>query len=298
MTLKYTSPLFLTGTRMVLAGFIIVTFLFFRKKKDLKITKKQIVPILLLAILSMYLTNALEFFGLQHLSAAKTCFIYSLTPFFAAFFSYLHFKEKMNLKKWIGMIIGFFGIVPVLYIQSGSENLTGGFSVFSLAELSIVGATVCSVYGWVLLRLLVKDGSLSPLTANGVAMLIGGVLAFINSILIDSWAPIPIDIANKAGFFKGVFLMTFISNILCYNLYGYLLKKYTATFLSFVGLLSPFFASVTGFIFLGEKPSLIILGSTFIVIAGLYLVYKEELKQGYIKVKVKNKAAVENKKDS
>jgi drug/metabolite transporter (DMT)-like permease len=76
--------------------------------------------------------------------------------------------------------------------------------------------------------------------------------------------------------------MTFISNIVCYNVYGYLLKKYTATFLSFVGLLSPFFASLSEWVFLKQTPSWGILSSSLIVVFGLWIVYKEELKQGYI----------------
>ena len=87
MILSYASPLFLTGTRMLLASFFLIGYLIFRKRKALKITTAQFFPIALLAFLSIYLTNALEFWSLQHLSAAKTCFIYSLSPFFAAFFS-------------------------------------------------------------------------------------------------------------------------------------------------------------------------------------------------------------------
>jgi drug/metabolite transporter (DMT)-like permease len=87
---------------------------------------------------------------------------------------------------------------------------------------------------------------------------------------------------HYGAFIQGLLVMTFISNIFCYNLYGYLLKKFTATFLSFVGLLSPFFASLYGWILLGETPSLTIFLSTGIVAIGLWFVYQAELKQGYI----------------
>lgn len=77
--------------------------------------------------------------------------------------------------------------------------------------------------------------------------------------------------------------MTFISNIICYNVYGLMLKKYTATFLSFVGLLSPIFASLNSWVLLGERPSWIIFASTTVVALGLWMVYQAELKQGYIR---------------
>ncbi|MGD2168657.1 MAG: DMT family transporter [Chlamydiota bacterium] len=281
-TLEYAPPLFLTASRMILAGGLLLSFLLLFRRKALSLSFKQIVSLLVLAVFSIYLTNAFEFWGLQHLSAAKTCFIYSLSPFFAAFFSYLHFGEKMTGKKWIGLGIGFLGFLPVLATQSGSEDLFNAVSFLSWPELAIMGAALCSVYGWVLLRLLVKDHEVSPLTANGIGMLFGGGLALLHSYLVESWNPTPIAAGHFAPFMGGTLLMTFISNILCYNLYGMMLKKYTATFLSFVGLLSPIFASLNSWLVLGEKPSWIIFLSTSVVGLGLWLVYQAELKQGYI----------------
>ncbi|MFA6119125.1 MAG: DMT family transporter [Parachlamydiales bacterium] len=276
------TPLFFTASRMLFASFLILGYLFIKKRADLKFTIKQGFAILLLAMLSMYFPNALEYYGLQHLSAAKTCFIYSLTPFFAAFFSYLHFNEKMNPKKWLGMIIGFIGVMPIFFIQTGSENITTSFLKISYPELAVIGATIFSVYGWVLLRILVKDNSLSPLTANSYGMLIGGILALIHSYFFDAWNPIPVTSGSGANFLQGLVIITLISNVICYNLYGFLLKKYTATFMSFVGLLSPIFASLSEWLFLKTPPSPIILVSTFVIIFGLWIIYKEELKQGYI----------------
>jgi drug/metabolite transporter (DMT)-like permease len=145
-----------------------------------------------------------------------------------------------------------------------------------------MGAALCSVYGWVILRLVVKDHAISPLMANGTSMLFGGLLAFGHSLLVEQWNPLPFQIENIGPVLKGTLLMTLLFNIVCYNLYGMLLKRFTATFLSFVGLLSPIFASLNGLIFLGEPISWTILISTGVVSLGLWIVYHAELKQGYI----------------
>lgn len=282
-TLQFSPPLFLTASRMILAGIILLGFLALFRKKSLRLNIKQIGSLLILSVFSIYLTNTFEFWGLQHLSAAKTCFIYSLSPFFAAFFSYLHFNEKMTSKKWLGLAIGFLGFLPVLSTQTGSEGLLSAFSFLSWPELAIMGAALCSVYGWVLLRLVVKEKEISPLTANGVSMLFGGFLALAHSYLVESWSPTPVLSGHFSSFLGGTFLMTFISNIICYNVYGLMLKKYTATFLSFVGLLSPIFASLNSWVLLGERPSWIIFASTTVVALGLWMVYQAELKQGYIR---------------
>lgn len=288
LVLENSPPIFLTGFRMFSAGVILLSYLVIKDRSSLKIGKKQVLPIIALAVFSIYLTNVLELWGLQYLTAAKTCFIYTISPFFAAVFSYFHFGERINFKKLIGMVIGFIGFIPVLRMQTGSEDLFNAFSIISWPELAIIGAALFSVYGWILLRIIVKEQTLSPIYANGYSMLIGGVMAFVHSLFIDSWTPIPVINNHFFPFIRGIVLMIFVSNILCFNLYGYMLKRHTATFLSFMGLLSPIFASINSWIILKETPSWKILFSSSIVSFGLFLIYQAELKQGYI-VKKKKK---------
>jgi drug/metabolite transporter (DMT)-like permease len=290
ITLEVSPPLFLTAARMLLAGVILLAFLALRRS-SFRFNLRQWGLFALLGLFSIYLTNAFEFWSLQHLSAAKTCFIYSLCPFFSAFFSYLHFREKINRRKWIGMAVGFAGFLPVLFAQKGSEELLSGIPFLSWPELAMVGAAACTAYGWILLRLLVKDSPVSPMMANGVSMLIGGLLALGHSAFVDSWAPLPIAQGSFGPFLQGIAVMTFISNILCYNLYGLMLRRFTATFISFMGLLSPILASLNAWIFLGEIPSSIIFVSTAIVSLGLWIIYSAELKQGYIVEKAANAEA-------
>ncbi len=282
LALQCSPPIFLTGFRMTAAGLIILVYLFFKDRYLFKMNIKQYFSLFILSIFSIYLTNILEMWGLQYLSTAKTCFIYSFSPFFAAFFSYLHFGETMNIRKWLGLFIGLLGFIPVLLNQTDLENFLNAFSFISWPSLAIIGAALCSVYGWVLLRLIVKNSVMSPVMANGVSMLIGGIIALVHSFFTEIWEPIPVSINNLVPFIKGNLIMIFISNIVCYNIYGFLLKRFTASFLSFFGLLSPFFASFSGWFLIGEVFSLSIFLASGIVVIGLWIVYHAELKQGYV----------------
>jgi drug/metabolite transporter (DMT)-like permease len=76
--------------------------------------------------------------------------------------------------------------------------------------------------------------------------------------------------------------MIFIANILFYNLYGYLLKRYTATFLSFAGFVTPLFAAYFEWLFFGALMPIEFFITIIIVGFGIYLFYQEELNQGYI----------------
>ena len=277
--LDHSPPLFLTGVRMLIAGVLMIGFLAIFRKKALRIEKKQWLSLALLALMAVYLTNAFEFWGLQYLTAAKACFIYSLTPFVAALFSYLEFKEKVTPKKVLGMVIGFLGFIPVFLSQGRGEESLGGFFIFSWAELALIAATICSVYGWVVLRKLGKGG-MNPLMSNGSAMILGGLFALIHSLFVEPWNPLPI--VDSVAFIKPVLMIILVSNLVCYNLYGWLLKKYTATFMGFAGLITPLFAAFFGFILHGETVPWVFFPSVAILCLGLWLVYSEELRLGYI----------------
>lgn len=279
--MHYGPPVLLTGVRMALAGAVILMFLLLFRRSSLKLSKAHILPLVLLALSSVYLTNAFEFWGLQYLSAAKACLIYSLSPFVAAALSYFQFREKMTRRKALGLLVGFIGFSPVFLYESGSEQLLGTFLGFSWAELALIVATMTSVYGWVLLRKLGKDEGVSPIAANGVSMLLGGIMALAHSALVEGWNPLPIT--DIPQFLKWTALIILISNFFCYNLYGWLLKRFTATFLSFAGLTTPLFAAIWGFAMHGEVMPWPFFISMGVIALGLWLVYSEELRLGYIR---------------
>jgi drug/metabolite transporter (DMT)-like permease len=72
-------------------------------------------------------------------------------------------------------------------------------------------------------------------------------------------------------------LLIAISNLICYNLYGYLLKKYSVTFVSFAGFITPLFTALFGWWYLGEVVTWPFYVSAIIVFAGLCIFNQEEL---------------------
>lgn len=271
------SPLFVTALRMSFAGLALIVYLWMKKGLKKSLNKKEWLSIIILGFISIFLTNILEFYSLKSLSASKVCFLYSLSPFLTALFSYFHFKEKMTKKKWLGMCIAFLAIA-IGFIDS--ITLKSIQISFGWPDIAMLFAVLFSVYGWILLRMLVKS-SMSHIFANAMSMIIGGFLAlFISSTIEPNIFSTLKTLPNT--FYLTILLITIISNFICYNLYGFLLNRFTATFMSFFGLLSPIFTSIHSFLILGEVPSLYILLSTPCILLGLFIFYQEELKQGYV----------------
>jgi drug/metabolite transporter (DMT)-like permease len=277
--LEISQPFFLVGTRMMLAGVLLLAYQIIVNKQTFNFDRKTWWRIFQLGFLNIYLTNVLEFWGLKYLTSFKTCFIYSLSPFFSALFCYLLFSEKLSAKKWFGLLIGFVGFLPILISQTSSEQLTGHFFIFSWAEIAVMIAAICSVYGWIVLSQLVKDSKLTPMTANGTSMLIGGCFALAQSLAVETWDPIPVS--NFPVFLEVTILLIIISNLICYNLYGTLLKTYSATFISFAGFTTPLFTALYGWLFLGEVVTWPFYLSFVLVLIGLVIFDQSELKLSF-----------------
>lgn len=277
VALDYTEPLFLVGSRMAVAGLLICLFQFLRNRNEFTLSGQSIQRILYLSFFNIYLTNACEVWGLDHLSASKTCLIYSLTPFMAAFLSYLLFKEKLSNKKWLGLAIGVIGLGPIFLSLSPEEELVGSLGIFSWPELSVCVAASSGVYGWIILRQLLNENGVSFWTANGLSMFVGGLLALIHSYFVENWNPLPVT--EYMPLIKCSLLLMIISNFICYNLYGYLLKRYTATFMSLAGLTTPLFAAGFAWLHFGEVVTLPFYLSLMGTGMGLVIFYQEELRE-------------------
>lgn len=273
--LEYAQPLFFVGSRMLVAGIIMLGYQYFMKPNDFAMKKEHFWRFFRLALFAIYLTNVLEFWGLKYLTSFKTCFIYSLSPFASALLSYWMFNDRMSSKKWLGLLIGCLGFLPILINETSTEELTGHVWFFSWAEIAVLFAALFSVYGWSVLKQLVNDNGYSSFMANGVSMVMGGTMALFHSYLVEPWDPIPVT--EVWPFLDCMFLLILISNLICYNLYGYLLKNYSVTFISFAGFITPLFTALFGWWYLGEVVTWPFYVSAVVVFAGLCLFNQDEL---------------------
>ncbi len=284
----YTSkPVFMTAVRIMIGGLVsLIIYRYIKKSwqacyEDIHaITMTQWKLIIGLGISNIYFCNAFEFWGLQYLSAGKTAFIYNMSPFFAALLAYFVFSEKMTLQKWAGLLLGFFGFLPIFLEPSEIIDTTIKFGFVSLAEIALLIASVATVVGWTIVRILMRQKSFSSFLLNGISMIIGGLVCFAHAYLFES-AP-RVTPGTEWTFLGYVCAMAFSQNIVAYNLHAYLVTRYTTTFLTFFGFLSSILAALFGLILLHESISTNFIISTACVFAGLVIFYQEELRQGYI----------------
>lgn len=278
MLLTYTTPLFLTGIRMTIGGSLLLAYLFFYSHEHFKFKRKHLFWYIQMILFGIYITYILRFWALNYMEAAKTNFMYNLSPFMSAFFSYLFFNERLTIKKWLGLGIGLMGMLPILMTTSFKEQAVGELFFLSWPEIAVIISVATHTYSWIVMRKLVKHKSYSPMMVNGISMTCGGLLALLTSYAVYDGGPL-LDTAHIGEFGLLLTLIIIISNIICNNLYGWLLKRYTATFLAFSGFLSPLSTALFGWLLLGERVTWHFYLSCIIVFIGLYIFYQEELQE-------------------
>ena len=280
--LNFTTPLFLSGARMLIAGGILLIYQYFLPTAQFKIQKKHFWIFAQIIILGMYATYGLRLYALKALPVWKTSFFYNLSPFLSALYAYFLFNERLSIKQWIGLSVGLMGMIPILISSSPAEATLGEFLCISRYELFLIISVSLHCYSWILIQKLVRYKNYDTSIVNGLCMGIGGLISILTSYIIEG----PVSISDPYAFCKGLTIMIFISNILCHNIYATLLKTYSATFMSFTSFLSPLFAALYGWAFFQETISWHFYLSIIVVLTGLYIFYQDELKS---KIESENK---------
>ncbi len=265
--IHYAQPFFFLGLRMVVAGLLILGFQWW-KKESFTIRKRDIWLFASAIFFHIYLAYITEFWALQYVSGAKTALIYNLSPFVTAILAYFAFGDRLTWKKGLGLAIGFAGFIPLLK-ANGTLDLIG---FISLPELMLLISVLAACIGWIIMKELLERGY-SPLTVNGIAMFWGGILCFITSYFTESWNPAVSDWWQVI--WQGGLLILF-ANIIFYNFYGHLLRRYSMTFLSFAGFVTPLFTALFDWFFFGLTISPAFYLATVGVAVGLGLFWSDE----------------------
>lgn len=271
LTLSYTPPFFLTGSRMLIAGIILLTYQYFSAHEHFRFKKKHIPLYLQVVVIGLLGAYTLRLYALQHMSASKAMFLQNVGPFVSALFAYFVFNHRMTRKQWAGLVLGFFGIVPILLT---SDAGLGEYFYLSTAEILILLSAASYSWNWIIMQKLIRDKSYSPMMINGITMTTAGVLG----LLVSFGAERSATVTNWPMFLLLLAFIIGISNILSHNIYGHLLRSYSATFLSFAGFLAPIFAAFYGWAFFKEHITWHYYLSGTIVLIALYLFYQDELK--------------------
>lgn len=302
--LAYVTPFYFIALRMMVAGAALLLYLSLSGRETLKLEmrggfrfqekddnareekswlwlQKHRLYWIYIAFFHIILPYNSEFWALQYVSAAKAALIYNFSPFITALIAVFLQHERLTRYKSIGLLFGFLGVIPWIYSMTSFENLSWNISYLSLPEIALFISVASSAYGWVLFKDAITVHGYSSLLVNGRAMLYGGVATLLWCGLLQYNLFVPNTNHQTAVGMLIVYMVLLIitANIICYNLYGYLLRFYSATFLSLMGFLCPLFTALIGIVWFGEAISLSLILSILLFTLGVAIFYREEQKK-------------------
>ena len=285
-TVKYTHFLNVLTIRMLLSSIIILTFYKLRyKKSPSQLFFNNWKPLISLSFFYIYITFALEFYSLNYVSSGKVALIYSTTPFFSAIMAYFMNGTRISLKGLSSLILGFLGIVVSIippeiekttYLIPKSTFSSASFLYISVPELAIILATISATYSWFNIKKLLSKG-FDVIFINGITMFFGGIMLLLTSVIYGFTLGTPADhfSVTSIDVFYFIALSILAANIIFFNLQTWLMKFFDITFLMLCGLLTPLFAVLFGWYFLGEPINSYTIAALGLVVTALVLYYRE-----------------------
>lgn len=268
--LNVAKPIFFIGLAMTLAGTALLIWCYIRSI-PFSIRKADRKVVLQLALYQVYLPYTIDFYIAQYVASSKWALIHAATPFVTALLSWFILRESLTTRKCLGLSIGLLGICTI-FMQQNSDRMIDE-SLGYLPDLILIFSMTVYSYSWILMQNIVPY--YSSFSINGILMLVGGVCSLISAILFEStiWV-CPVYLPD---IFTFLLLAKVVVVVIGFPLYAYLLRYYSVTFLAFSSFLEPLFVAVLGWTFFGENISLYFISSFMLLIAGLYIFYKEEL---------------------
>ena len=223
----------------------------------------KIVKLCLLQTVAQYL---FFYIGLAHTSGVRASIIEGVNVFIAILVASLIFhQEPLTVRKIVGSIIGFAGVVLV--------NLTGdagagGFAL--LGDGCIVLSTVAYAFSSVYLKRYSREED--PVVLSGWQFVLGGLIMIVCGLLFGG----RLIVVTPAGLAMLVYLA--VVSAVAYSLWGVLLKYNPISRVAVFGFMNPVFGVILSAIFLREAGSLgmMCIISLVLVCGGIYIVNRGE----------------------
>lgn len=253
------------GYRFFLAAILIFTFMLIFKRKGLTFQKSSFKPLLTIGFFQTFLQYILFYIGLSYSTGIQGSIIAGTTSFFQIILAHFMYEnDKMSMRKTIGLLVGFSGVIVV--------NVTRGTFEFQYGwgELCLTLAMISAAYGNILARNGTQKLNVMYLTAS--QMLLGSFGLLIVGVVLAGWLPFEFTTYSLGLLIYLSFLSAsgFViwNNVMKYNHVGQV---------SMYLFLIPVFGVLLSSLILNEVIHLFVLLGLFLVTSGIIIVNRKKV---------------------
>ncbi len=265
ISLNYIPPIFGLGLRFTISSIILWPILL-RKKPKINRSSTAIKVYLSFSLLSFVAAYSLTYWGAQFIYSSLASIIWALLPIFVSIIAHFMLpSEPLTLRRFGGGLFGLAGVAFILSSNGGQKEvqMIGVLAIF----LAVVLASGPNVY-------LKKHYKIvNPLHVNVISQTIAAIVLLPLSFLLEK--PMA-TIWNSTSIITLIYLAIF-GTVITWTIYFWLYNHISVNQISTLGLVPPVFASIIGWIFLGETYGYELFIGGALVLLGVYLIHSRQV---------------------
>ena len=264
---KMVMPIYIGSLGLVLLRVLGATIIFwtiglFFKSKPIE--KKDRFTIIKCGLFGMSINIAAFIAGLDYSTPVNSSILIIISPIFVVILSFFIFRNKINLLKILGIIMGFIG--ALILILNADSNSSVGRNI-PLGNFLFIVNSISYAYYLIIVKPMAQKYDL--ITLFKWLFLIGLIFNFplgINQFTDVNWSSLPIK--------EAILPMTFVvicTTVMTYFLNGYALSKITSTEVAVFMYLQPIIGIVFAIFTKSDTISLTIIIASILIFIGVYL---------------------------
>ncbi len=265
IALESIPPFLMAAMRWITAGGLLVAVL--RSRGERIPGRSEWPSLLVLGILLLGFGNGAVVFAQQTVPSGLTSVLVAAAPFWMVGTERaLGGAERLTLMRAIGLVVGFAGIVLLVWpeLQSTSADRSGGAFLLGVAatQLACLGWAIGSSYSRR------RQQSENVLAAASLQMLFAGIVLLVLGTLAGEWSSLRFTTRTASA----LVYLTIFGSIIGYSSYIYALKHLPVSTVSLYAYVNPVIAVLLGTIVLNEPLSPRIALAGAVVFVGSWLV--------------------------
>ena len=262
--------------RTLIQSTILISFFLITKKK---FTLKTYYPFLtLLRVICFFFGFGFFYISLTFMSLAMVSALFFSCPFFMSMFAKFFLKEKIGIRRWSAIVVGFIGVIIVL-----DPNI----EEFNFFKLAPVGCALCYACSMTITKYTSdKDNIYTQMTLLYIFAIIASIIIFLISgdgkfnnfsdptmqFIFREW------FTNPSDSYHYVLVMGIVASISFFCVFS----AYSIASPSIISLFEYsyiIFAMIAGYILFETIPvPRTFLGALIIVSAGIYIYFREKVR--------------------
>ena len=252
LELRDVSPLLLSGIRFTLAGLMMAAAV---RRRPHPRNVRQWLKVVLIGLFQTTGVMGFIFISLRTITASEASILLFTNPILVVLLATLFLRTRYGLIQWLGVVLGFSGILITLGLHL---DLRLGTVLGLLGSVSWAVATV----------LIKRWGDMfDTWTLNAYQMLAGGLTLLVLSPILEH--PLLVVTGMSVSL---ILWLAIMASVVQFTLWFWLLQNGDAAQTSALLFLAPFFGVLSGWIILGEALTrCVVIGGIFIAV-GIFLV--------------------------